>query len=315
MSSPVANRRRSAQRPGDRIFSSSALIAGSLILAILAAVAGFLLLEGIPGVTADPETVSIFEEGVDFTGFVIPLIFGTLWAAFLALVMALPLAIGIALFISHYAPRGLAAGLGYVIDLLAAVPSVVFGLWGANVLAPAIQPSYTWLAENLGWIPLFAGPASGTGRTILTAAIVLAVMVLPIITAITREVFLQTPRLYEEAALALGATRWEMIRTVVVPFGRPGIVSGAMLGLGRALGETMAVAMVLSASGVITFAVISSVNPSTIAANVALRFPEAYGINVNVLIATGLILFAITLVVNSIARYIVNRRKDFSGAN
>jgi len=182
-------------------------------------------------------------------------------------------------------------------------------------LRPPSSPLYTWLADNLGWIPLFAGPASGTGRTIFTAAIVLAVMVLPIITAISREVFLQTPALYEEAALALGATRWEMIRTVVLPFGRPGIVSGAMLGLGRALGETMAVAMVLSASGVITFNLIGSVNPSTIAANVALRFPEAYGINVNVLIATGLILFAITLVVNSIARYALNRRKEFSGAN
>ena len=306
---------KAKERPGDRVFSASALIAGSLILALLALVAGFLVLEGIPGVLAEPESVSIYEEGDTFVTFVVPLIFGTLWAAALALVMALPLAIAIALFISHYAPRRVAAVLGYIMDLLAAVPSVVFGLWGANVLAPLAQPAYTWLYENLGWIPLFAGPPSGTGRTILTAAIVLAVMILPIITAISREVFLQTPPLYEEAALALGATRWEMIRTVVLPFGRPGIISGAMLGLGRALGETMAVAMVLSATGVISINLISSGNPSTIAANVALRFPEAYGINVNVLIATGLILFAITLVVNSIARYIVNLRKDFSGAN
>lgn len=311
----VAVRPKAKQRPGDRVFSAGALTAGTLILAMLAAVAGFLIIQGVPGVTADPSTVSIFDEGVDFWSFVWPLVFGTLWAAAIALVMALPLAISIALFISHYAPRRLAAALGYIIDLLAAVPSVVFGLWGANVLAPQIQPFFLWLFENLGWIPLFEGPPSGTGRTILTAAIVLAVMILPIITAIAREVFLQTPLLYEEAALALGATRWEMIRTVVLPFGRPGIVSGAMLGLGRALGETMAVAMVLSATGVVTVNLISSVNPSTIAANVALRFPEAYGINVNVLIATGLILFAITLVVNSIARYIVNRRKDFSGAN
>jgi phosphate transport system permease protein len=315
MTSPEIIRPKAKQRPGDRVFSASALISGSLILAILAAVAGFLMLQGIPGMFADPESVSIFTEGENFVGFVVPLIFGTLWAAALALVMALPLAIGIALFISHYAPRRLAQGLGYIIDLLAAVPSVVFGLWGANVLAGAIQPSFVWLEENLGWIPLFAGPVSGTGRTMLTAAIVLAVMILPIITAISREVFLQTPPLYEEAALALGATRWEMIRTVVLPFGRPGVIAGAMLGLGRALGETMAVAMVLSGSGVIVFDLIGSVNPLTIAANVALRFPEAYGINVNVLIATGLILFAITLVVNSIARYIVNRRKDFSGAN
>jgi phosphate transport system permease protein len=141
------------------------------------------------------------------------------------------------------------------------------------------------------------------------------VMVLPIITAICREVFLQTPVLHEEAALALGATRWEMIRMTVFPFARAGIVSAAMLGLGRALGETMAVAMVLSASGAITLNLISSTNPSTIAANIALSFPEAYGTNVNVLIATGLMLFAITLVVNALARVVVDRRKAFSGAN
>jgi phosphate transport system permease protein len=229
--------------------------------------------------------------------------------------MALPLAVGIALFISHYAPRRLAQILGYIVDLLAAVPSVVFGLWGIGVLAPAVLPAYTWLADNLGWIPLFAPPVSGTGRTILTAAIVLGVMILPVMTAICREIFIQTPVLHEEAALALGATRWEMITMAVLPFGRPGIISGAMLGLGRALGETMAVAMVLSATGIITINLVSSSNPSTIAANIALSFPEAYGINVNLLIATGLILFLSTLVVNSIARYIVNRRKDFSGAN
>ncbi|HEV7957804.1 MAG TPA: ABC transporter permease subunit, partial [Marisediminicola sp.] len=147
------------------------------------------------------------------------------------------------------------------------------------------------------------------------ASIVLAVMVLPIITALTREVFLQTPVLHEEAALALGSTRWEMIRMTVLPFGRPGIISASMLGLGRALGETIAVATVLSSTGAVTFALFTSDNPSTIAANIALSFPEAYGVNVDVLIATGLILFAITLVVNSIARYIVSRRSAFSGAN
>jgi phosphate transport system permease protein len=302
------------QRPGDRIFSGSALVAGSLILAVLAAVAAFLILQSVPAVTTNPEDISILR-GENLAEYVWPLVFGTLWSATIALVLAVPVAIGIALFISHYAPRRLAQGLGYVIDLLAAVPSVVFGLWGGNVLAPAVQPFYSWLEQNLGWFPLFAGPASGTGRTILTASVVLAVMILPIITAICREVFLQTPVLHEEAALALGATRWEMIRMAVLPFGRAGIVSAAMLGLGRALGETMAVAMVLSASGGVTFNLISSSNPSTIAANIALSFPEAYGVNVNVLIATGLILFAITLLVNTIARIVVNRRKDFSGAN
>ncbi|MFP5290911.1 MAG: phosphate ABC transporter permease subunit PstC [Actinomycetes bacterium] len=301
------------QRLGDRVFSGSALYSGVAILIILAAVAFFLVGQSLPAFVADPADFS--GSPASLFDYVWPLVFGTLWSAALALLMALPLSIGIALFISHYAPRRLAQGLGYVVDLLAAVPSVVYGLWGILVLAPAVQPVYSSLVDSLGFIPLFAGPVSGTGRTILTAAIVLGVMILPVMTAICREIFLQTPVLHEEAALALGATRWEMIRMAVLPFGRPGIISGAMLGLGRALGETMAVAMVLSPTGIVTFALLQSTNPSTIAANIALSFPEAYGVNVNLLIATGLILFVITLVVNSIARYIVNRRKDFSGAN
>lgn len=305
---------KARQRPGDRIFAGSARGSGIIILITLAAVSIFLLVEGYPALVTPPEEIAILDEQ-SFTVYVTPLVFGTLWAAALALLMAFPVAVGIALFISHYAPRRIAVFLGYVVDLLAAVPSVVYGLWGGVILAPGIRPLYVWLEENLSFIPLFAGPASGTGRTMLTAGIVLAVMVLPIITAVAREVFLQTPRLYEEAALALGATRWEMIRSVVLPVGRGGVISAAMLGLGRALGETLAVAMVLSATGIITINLISSTNPSTIAANVALSFPEASGLNVNVLIASGLILFAITLIVNSIARWVINLRKDFSGAN
>ncbi|WP_374311901.1 phosphate ABC transporter permease subunit PstC [Microbacterium sp.] len=301
------------QRPGDRWFSGTALAAGSMILVTLAAVAIFLVVQSIPGLTATSETASILTS--NFWAYVWPLAFGTVWASFLALLMAVPLAVSVALFISHYAPRRLAQSLGYVVDLLAAVPSVVFGLWGILVLAPAVQPVYAWLNENMGWFPLFGGTVSATGRTIFTAAIVLAVMVVPIITAICREIFLQTPVLHEEAALALGATRWEMIRMAVFPFGRSGIVSASMLGLGRALGETMAVAMVLSATGVITFQLFTSENPSTIPANIALTFPEAYGTNINVLIATGLILFIVTFAVNAVARWIVSRRKEFSGAN
>jgi phosphate transport system permease protein len=304
---------KAKQRPGDRVFSGSAVFAGSMILVTLAAVAIFLIVQSLPALFATNEDASILPT--NFWAYVGPLVFGTVWAAALALLMAVPVAIGIALFISHYAPRRLASVLGYIVDLLAAVPSVVFGLWGIGVLAPAVQPLYSWLVDVFGWFPLFAGPVSGTGRTILTAAVVLAVMVLPIMTAICREVFLQTPVLHEEAALALGATRWEMIRTAVLPFGRSGIISASVLGLGRALGETMAVAMVLSATGAVTFELLTSVNPSTIAANIALSFPEAYGMNVNVLIATGLILFVVTFAVNAFARWIVSRRKEFSGAN
>ena len=311
MTNPV--KAQPPRRRGDRIFFASAVTAGSLILITLAAVAIFLVAQSIPTFLADPADIS--KDGSGFIAYVWPLIFGTLWAAFLALIFALPLSIGIALYISHFAPRRIASSLGYVIDLLAAIPSVVYGLWGITVLAPMVQPFYSWLVANLGWIPLFAGPVSGTGRTILTVAVVLAVMILPIITALSREIFLQTPRLHEEAALALGATRWEMIKIAVLPFGRPGIISATMLGLGRALGETMAVAMVLSPSAVISFALLTSQNPNTIAANIALGFPEAHDIGINVLITTGLVLFVITLIVNSIARMIINRRKAFSGAN
>jgi phosphate transport system permease protein len=299
-------------RMGDRVFSGLSTGAAVVILVALAGVAIFLTVEGIPGITARPDEVASGEE---FLPYVWPLVYGTLMAAVLALVMAVPVAIGVALYISHYAPRQLATFLGYLVDLLAAVPSVVYGLWGIGWLARRLVPLYEWLNSTFSFLPFFAGPPSATGRTILTASIVLAVMILPIITAICREIFLQTPRLHQEAALALGATRWEMVRYAVLPYGRSGIVSASMLGLGRALGETMAVAMVLSAAGVVTTNLISSTNPSTIAANIALSFKEASGLSVNALIASGLVLFVITFVVNFAARWIVNRRSEFSGAN
>lgn len=304
--------RRAPTRPGDRVFFGLSFGAALLILLTLAGVALFLTVEGIPGITASPDEV---KSGQSFVPYVWPLVYGTLLAAVLALIIAVPVAIGVALFISHYSPKRLGSVFGYVIDLLAAVPSVVYGAWGIIFLAPTIVPFYRWLNENLGFIPLFAGPPSPTGSTILTAGIVLSIMILPIMTAICREIFLQTPRLHQEAALALGATRWEMVRMAVFPYARSGIVSGAMLGLGRALGETMAVAMVLSPASVVTANLISSTNPSTIAANIALSFPEASGLTVNALIASGLVLFVITFAVNFAARAIVDRRKDFSGAN
>jgi len=303
---------RAPRSPGDRIFSGTATAAGLTILVTLAGVAGFLVYEGYPALVAPAEDL---PGGQGFLSFVGPLLFGTVLAAAIALVVATPLAIGIALFISHYAPRRVASGLGYLVDLLAAIPSVVYGLWGIAFLAPHLVPLYQWLERHLGFIPLFAGPTSATGRTMLTAGLVLAVMILPIMTAVNREVFLQAPRLQEEAALALGATRWEMIRMTVLPFGRSGIISGTMLGMGRALGETLAVALVLSPSDVITTNLISSVNTSTIAANIALDFPESSGLAVNALIASGLVLFVLTFVVNFAARAVIARRREFSGAD
>jgi phosphate transport system permease protein len=288
----------------DPLFAGLTRGAATIILLALAGVAIFLVSESWPAITAPRDQVT---GGNGLVAYLWPLIFGTLLAATLALAISAPLAIGVALFISHYAPRRLSVLISYVVDLLAAVPSVVYGLWGIFYLAPKLSHMYGWLATHMGWLPLFAGPASATGRTILTASIVLAVMTLPVISALSREIFLQTPSLHEEAALALGATRWEMIRLAVLPYGRSGIVSAAMLGLGRALGETMAVALVLSASGLVTFNLISTNNPSTIAANIALQFPEATGLQVNTLVASGLALFVITFIVNFAARALLAR--------
>jgi phosphate transport system permease protein len=292
------------QRRGDIVFAGLARGAGVLIMAALAGVGLFLLVEGAPAITASGDQAYGNDNIVLFVG---PLLFGTLLAAVIALLLAVPLALGVALVISHYAPRRIAKTLGYVIDLLAAIPSVVYGLWGAFVLAPAILPTYQWLAEHLGRLPLFEGPAT-TGRTILTASIVLAIMILPIVTAISREVFAQTPRMHEEAALALGATRWEMIRMTVFPYSRSGVISAIMLGLGRALGETMAVAMVLSVGiGVVTVNLVSPENPSTIAANIALNFGNASGTKINVLVFSGLVLFVISFAVNFFGRWVAAR--------
>lgn len=297
-----------AQKPpqavGDRVFSGLALASGVTIMLALAGVFFFLALEGYPGLSVRAD---VYNPATTFLGYVGPLVFGTTLAAVLALAIAVPFAIGIALFISHYAPRRLAGPVAYVMDLLAAIPSVVYGLWGGGVLNAYIVPIQEWLHDHLGFIPLFAGPPSVTGRTMLTAAVVLAIMVLPIITAISREVFAQTPTLHQEAALALGATRWEMIRMAVFPYARSGMISGIMLGLGRALGETMAVAMVLSASPIVTLNIISSENPATIASNIASNYKEASPDKQAVLIATGLVLFAFTFAVNFLARYVAGR--------
>jgi phosphate transport system permease protein len=288
----------------DRHFARTSMFAAIAILALLAGVAVFLVVEGFPALTA---SASELPEGKSFLGYVAPLAFGTVLAAGLGALIAVPLAIAVALFITHVAPPRIALTLGYLVDLLAAIPSIIYGLWGIFVLGPAAVPVMKWLEEKLGFVPFFEGPASVTGRTMLVAGLVLAVMILPIVSAVAREAFAQTPRRLQEGAQALGATRWEMIRMTVLPFGRSSVISGAMLGLGRALGETMAVTIILSVSGAVTFNLISQANPSTIAANIALDFPESSGLAINALIATGVVLFAITLLTNMGARAVIAR--------
>jgi phosphate transport system permease protein len=318
---PAPKRRKHTDRGMDRGFRYVAVGAGSLILVVLAAVAVFLIWEGLPAIRHKDisSVVGWIPAGGTLWTVIGPLIFGTILAAIVALAIAVPIAIGIALFISHYAPRRLANGLGYIVDLLAAIPSVVYGLWGVLVFAPHVKPVWQFLVRYFGWIPLFAGDehgnASNPPRVLMTVAIVLAVMILPIITAVTREVFLQTPRLHEEAALALGATKWELVRMAVLPFGRSGVISAAMLGLGRALGETMAVLMILSPGFLYSWKLLVASQQQTIAANIAAKFNDADEISRSALIATGLALFVITLLVNMAARWIVSRNKEFSGAN
>jgi phosphate transport system permease protein len=306
-------RRLSTGRLGDRLFGISARGSSILLLLIIAAIAVFLIAKAIPALKADKVNFLTSQEwspdGAQPRFGILQLAFGTLLSSFMALILATPVAIGIALFIAFYSPRRLASGLGYVVDLLAAVPSVVYGLWGLQFFVPKMANVADFLHNNFGWIPLFGGDSVG-GQSMLTAAVVLAIMILPIISSISREVFLQVPQANVEAALALGATRWEVIRMAVLPFGRSGTVSAAMLGLGRALGETIAVAMVLSTSAGISLHILKP-GGNTFAANIANSFGMASPFGRNALIASGLVLFVITLIVNIAARAIVARRKEF----
>ena len=304
----------STGRIGDRLFAAASRGSGITILAIMAAIAAFLVWKAIPGLQANKANFLTEQnwnpDGSPVQFGIAQLAFGTLMSSFLALIMATPVAIGIALFITFYAPRRMAGGLGYLVDLLAAVPSIVYGLWGLNFLVTKMTGVSEFLNDYLGWIPLFGGDSTG-GRTIFTASIVLAIMILPIISAISREVFIQVPTANVEAALALGATRWEVIRMAVLPFGRSGMVSAAMLGLGRAMGETIAVAMVLSTAAGINWHILED-GGNTFAANIANTFAMSGDNGRSALIASGLVLFVITLVVNMAARAVVARRKEFT---
>jgi phosphate transport system permease protein len=286
---------------------AGAAAAAFSVVAALAAVLGFLLIQGWPALSAGlGELPSHAENMWQLAG---PLVFGSVLVAAIAMLFALPVALGTALYLVFYAPKRVATVLGGALDLLAAVPSVVYGLWGIMVLAPALAGPYAWLNENLGWIPFFAGEASATGRTALTAALVLAVMVLPLTASVIRSALALVPEASIEGAYALGATRWETIKLAALPFARRSIVAGSMLGLGRALGETMAVAMVLSPTPfLIGIKLLTSENPNTVAAYLAQTFPESHGIETSALIALGLALFAITCAVNSLARWITREK-------
>jgi phosphate transport system permease protein len=298
----------SKSRIGDRVFAGLSFGAAGFVILLVGLVAAFLIIKSVPSI-ADDKVNFLTSTEFDATNLrfgIAALLWVTVIISLIAMIIAVPVAIGVALFITQYAPQRLRKPVAYILDLLAAIPSIVYGIWGLVVLAPRLQP----VERTLSHIPggLFA--LNSLNKTIFDGGVVLAVMILPIITAISRDVFERTPRANIEAALALGATKWEMIRMSVLPYGRAGVVSGAMLGLGRALGETIAVYLIVGTSSSFSFSIFSG--GETFASKIAngsaeFNNPKSTG----AYIAAGLVLFVLTFLVNSAARAIVNRKKDF----
>ena len=234
-----------------------------------------------------------------------PMIYGTVVSSILALILSAPLALGVAIWLSEFAPRWLRQPVGFLVDLLAAIPSVVYGLWGIFVLLPVLRSTVMpFIADTLGLgrTPFFSGPAYG--NSMLGAAVILAIMIMPYISAVSREVLMAVPRSQREAALAMGATKWEMIRDAVIPYARSGILGGVILGLGRALGETMAVTMLIGNRHEISASLFAP--GYTLASVIANEFAEATNeLHTSALMACGAVLLVVTLVVNGIARWLV----------
>ncbi|MGH9154548.1 MAG: phosphate ABC transporter permease subunit PstC [Acidimicrobiales bacterium] len=308
--SPVAAERGTA----DRVFLAVTLGAGLATLALLGLIAVFLVTQSLPALRAAGSSfLTTFEWDVDGRAFgIAAVLFGTVITAGIAFVLAVPVAVGTALFINDYAPPRLRGILVSLVDLLAAVPSLIYGLWGLYFLQPRLNGTTRWLADHLGFLPIFASNRTPIGASPFVAGVVLAIMIVPIVTSVSREVLRQTPVGLREAALALGGTRWGMIRQVVLPFGRSGVVGASMLGLGRALGETIAVALILGFTFDIGLHVLEP-GGSSIAGLIAVKFGEAGELERSALVAAGLVLFVLTLLVNMGARVVVGRTRPLRG--
>ncbi|HEX6872010.1 MAG TPA: phosphate ABC transporter permease subunit PstC [Micromonosporaceae bacterium] len=302
----------------DRAFWLVSLTAGVLVLAILALILLTTVREAWPalkesgwGFLSSDVWIANDPDGDGPLGpqfGVLAFIYGTLVVSLISLAIAVPVSIGIGLFLTELAPRRLRTGVVTVIDLLAAIPSVVFGLWGILVVAPALVPVYRWVHESFGRVPLLGslvGEPVSSGRNFLTAGLILAIMIIPIITSITREVFATVPQADKQAAYALGATRWEMIKGAVLPHSFGGVVGAVMLGLGRAMGETIAVALTIGAATQIVPNLFASGN--ALPAVIVQQWGESGGIHTAALVGCGTVLFAITIVINYAARIIVRR--------
>ncbi len=298
--------RKGVGRRADSLFALAAAGCGVLVLLALAYMVFSTTRTALPIFRAEGisfVTSSEWNPSADSYG-ILAFIYGTVVTSVVALVIAVPLSLGIALFLTEYCPRRLKGPIVYAVDLLAAVPSVIFGLWGVFVLLPLfLQPVANFLAKYLGFIPIFAGPASGLSY--FGAGVILGIMITPIISALSREVLSTVPLADRYAAYALGATRWEMIRQSMLPRSWGGIIGATMLGLGRALGETIAVALLVGSVAKIDFSVVKPGH--TMAAVIANSFAEANAKDIQALVGIGVVLFAMTIVINMLARGLVYR--------
>ncbi|MFJ8582578.1 phosphate ABC transporter permease subunit PstC [Micromonospora sp. NPDC093277] len=314
-------RQISASMPlSDRIFRSAVGLCGILVLVVMGGIGLFLAYQSVP--TLRVLGWSFFTEREwlpeqNRLG-IVAVLAGTVQVAIVAIVIAFPLALGVSLFISEYAPRRWRRTLIALLDLMAAVPSVVYGLWGFFFLQPQIIYLSRWLADHVGWIPAFRvrtdPTVQGWEQNLYTssafiAGVVVALMVMPFAAAVMREVFAQAPLAEREGALALGSTRWGVIRTVVLPFGRGGIIGGTMLGLGRALGETIAVLLIISPAFDLKWSVLER-GTITVSTLIAGRFGDANGFQISALLAAGLVLFLFTLLINTLASLLVARSRS-----
>jgi phosphate transport system permease protein len=326
--SPIEARTLVSRRGvGDKVFFRGAGASGFLVLAVMGAVGVFLSYEAYQALSASGFsffTTSQWQPDASGQGFGIAAILPfTILIALIAVAVATPIAIGTSLFITEVAPTWLRSSLVAMVDLMAAVPSVVYGLWGLFLLQGQVIGLSRWLNTWMGWFPLFevtgADPNNPlSSATVFTAStfiagIVVAMMVMPIQCSVMREVFSQVPTGEREGAFALGSTRWGMISVVSLPFGRGGMIGGTMLGLGRALGETIAVALIISPRFELTGHVLES-GSNSISAHIALRYPEATGFSLSALMAAGLALFGLTLLVNFVASYFVARSRSGAGS-
>jgi phosphate transport system permease protein len=296
------------RRYGDRIFANLTLFFAFVVVALLIGMIVALNIDAMP---------AIRKFGIDFIGGMswnavteqfgaLPAIYGTLLSSAIGLLIAVPISLGAAVFLVELAPNWIRGPGSFLIEMLAAIPSVIIGLWGLFVLVPFVRDAIEkgWVGRNLGFLPLFQGPPFGFG--FLAAGIILAIMVIPIVTAMSRDVMRAVPNSQREAMLALGATKWEMIRRAVLPYCRSGLVGAVILGLGRALGETMAVTMVIGNKYALTASLFSP--GATIASKIAGEFGEAVGdVFIASLVELALVLFAVTLLVNVVARLLVWR--------